>query len=214
MSVLVGVCGGSASGKTTLSRAIQTRMGHALCDIIYQDSYYFDQSRSAKEEISAVNFDHPSAIDFELLGEHLKRLKNNQDVNLPTYCFKTHSRQKQIEHIEPKVMTIVDGILIFSQPEVRQYFDLMVFISASEEVRFKRRLARDVRERGRTPEGVKSQFYGQVVPMHEKFVEPSKKFAQLVFSGEQDVCDYVGDVVSALSERLPIQKRARSLFRV
>ena len=177
---LLGVAGGSGSGKTFFARAVRERLGSKLCEIIYQDNFYIDQSQKFDFDGGSVNFDHPDAIDFKLLAAKLAELKQGQATEIPIYDFKTHSRQKDTLRIEPVRVIITDGILIFHSPEVRAMFDELVFFDTPEELRFSRRLERDVQERGRTPEGVHNQFYKQVKPMHDQFVAPSKAFAHHV----------------------------------
>lgn len=151
--------------------------------MISQDSYYIDQSENFRGD-GSVNFDHPQAIDFNLLAEHILELKKRELVNVPRYDFSTHERLSEHDLFRPKKIILVDGILILSQDPVRQALDLKVFIDAAEAVRFSRRLRRDIEERGRTHEGVKKQFEAHVKPMHDMFVEPSKFHADVVMSGE------------------------------
>lgn len=177
---IIGVAGGSGSGKTYFARALQQQLGDELCEIIYQDNFYIDQSKKFDFDGGSVNFDHPNSIDFPLLGEHLEILKSGRSVNIPIYDFKTHSRKQETLCIEPKPIIIVDGILIFHADEVRAQFDDLVFFDTPEALRFQRRLERDVNERGREAEGVRNQFMKQVKPMHDAYVEPSKSFAKTV----------------------------------
>lgn len=176
---IIGVAGGSGSGKTYFARALCNFLRDKV-DIIYQDNFYHDQSKKFDFDGGSVNFDHPESIDFDLLGKQIALLKQGQGVNIPIYDFATHSRLLKTLHIEPKPIIIVDGILIFHAEQVRKHFDDMVFFDTPEELRFSRRLERDVKERGRTPEGVRNQFMKQVKPMHDQFVEPSKQFANTV----------------------------------
>lgn len=175
--ILIGVAGGSGSGKTYFATALKQRLGGAVCEIVYQDSFYIDQSAKFDFDGGSVNFDHPEAIDFPLLAERLRCLKSGRSAAIPSYDFVTHSRLQQTTQMDPRPVILVDGILIFHAEEVRDQFDDLVYFDTPEELRFQRRLERDVRERGRTPEGVKAQFYRQVKPMHDRFVEPSKEFA-------------------------------------
>lgn len=176
---LLGVCGGSGSGKTYFARAVKERLGK-LCEIIYQDNFYIDQSKKFDFDGGSVNFDHPDAIDFKLLAAKLLELKGGNATEIPIYDFKTHSRQKDTIRVEPVKVIITDGILIFHSPEVRALFDELVFFDTPEALRYSRRLERDVKERGRTPEGVRAQFEKQVKPMHDQFVQPSMAFAHHV----------------------------------
>lgn len=188
---ILGVAGGSGSGKTFFSEALVQELtrqhGEGICQIVYQDNFYIDQSHRFDKDGGAVNFDHPDSIDFSLLAQCLRRLKAGEPVQLPTYDFATHKRRSETLEVVPKKIIIVDGILIFHTQEVRELFDDLVFFQTPEELRYSRRLERDVKERGRTPEGVKEQFLKQVKPMHDLFVEPSKAFAKTIV---HDLGDY------------------------
>ena len=179
---LLGIAGGSGSGKTffaeALVRQLETMSGQNICEIVFQDNFYIDQSHLFDHDGGVVNFDHPDSIDFSLLARHLRILKSGTFTEVPTYDFTTHKRKKDTIKILPKNIIIVDGILIFHSEEVRSLFDDLIFFQTPEELRFQRRLVRDVKERGRTPLGVKEQFYNQVKPMHDKYVEPTKQFAK------------------------------------
>jgi uridine kinase len=190
---LLGVAGGSGSGKTFFARALRQQLGAELCEIVYQDNFYIDQSSRFDGDGGSVNFDHPDAIDFTLLASCLASLREGKPTDIPVYDFVTHSRSATPLRVEPRPILIVDGILIFHSAPVRALFDEMVFFDTPEEIRFQRRLERDVKERGRKPEGVKNQFYKQVKPMHDQFVEPSKAFATRL------VCDR-GDFSMVLKE--------------
>jgi uridine kinase len=183
--LIIGVSGGSGSGKTTFARmlheSITTKLGPSTCAILSQDNYYIDQSARFTGD-GSVNFDHPSAIDFPLLAEHLKQLKDGKTVNVPIYDFVTHTRSQVSNPFSALPVVILDGMLIFSQDIIVPLLDQAIFIDAPEQVRFDRRLTRDVRDRGRTPEGVKIQFESQVKPMHDQFIEPSKERATMVVS--------------------------------
>lgn len=181
-SYILGIAGGSGSGKTYFVRSLVKLLGAKNCSVILQDNYYIDQSSKFDFDGGSVNFDHPSSLDFDLLAEHLRQIKEGKTVDVPTYDFKTHSRQTSVLKTPPNKFILVDGILILSQPQVRVHFDESVFVETSEEVRFARRLKRDVQSRGRTPEGVKNQFMNQVKPMHDQFVEPSKQHANVIIS--------------------------------
>ncbi len=179
-SFVVCIAGGSGSGKTTFAKKLQQKLGEENCHILGQDSYYIDQSSRFDHDGGSVNFDHPDAIEFTLMAKHLRDLKNNQTIQVPIYDFATHSRKEKTQEIQPSKIVLVDGILILSQECLRDEFDLSLFISCSEETRFERRLKRDTVERGRTPEGVRKQFFNQVKPMHDEFVEPSMQYADII----------------------------------
>ena len=183
---VIGIAGGSGSGKTTFARLMTSRLGPENVTIVPQDSYYIDQSSRFDRDGGAVNFDHPQALDWVLMAEHLRLLKSGQPIDLPVYDFATHRRKAETVYLVPKRFVIVDGILVYVPEEVRDIIDFKVFVQAREEVRFERRLKRDVAERGRTPEGVRAQYIAQVKPMHDQFVEPTARFADQIISGESD----------------------------
>ncbi len=192
---ILGVAGGSGSGKTFFADALHLALGDELSTIVYQDNFYIDQSAKFDHDGGSVNFDHPDSLDFPLLAERLKELKAGHAAAVPIYDFATHTRRPDTLHVAPRRIIIVDGILIFHPPYVRELFDDMIFFDTPEDLRYERRLKRDVEERGRTPEGVRAQFLRQVKPMHDQFVEPSKAFARTV------VCDQ-GDYQLALKDFL------------
>ncbi len=202
---IIGVAGGSGSGKTYFSKELQQMLGDDHCAILYQDNYYIDQSAKFDGDGGAVNFDHPSSLDFCLLADGLKTLKSGKTVEIPIYDFVTHSRKKETLLGSPKKVIIVDGILILHSSEVRSQCDETIFFDTPEHLRFERRLNRDVVERGRTPEGVRRQFELQVRPMHNEFVEPSKQYAQTVV---KDLGDY-GFALQEVAERLMRDLRIR-----
>lgn len=180
---IIGVAGGSGSGKTTFARSLNEKFGDEASFVLYQDNYYKDQSAKFDFDGGSVNFDHPNAIDFSLLAEHLIALKDKKPIEIPIYDFPTHTRKEKRLEQRPKPIVIIDGILILSQPEVRDLMDIKVFVDCPEAIRFERRLKRDVEERGRTPDGVKNQFDLQVKPMHDEFVQPSSHHADILASG-------------------------------
>ncbi len=177
---IIGVAGGSGSGKTHFAKDLQKMLGDSLCTILYQDNYYIDQSAKFDGDGGAVNFDHPDSLDFGLLAQGLQILKSGKTLQIPIYDFVTHSRKNETLIGRPTKVILVDGILILHSKEVRAVLDEAIFFDTPEELRFQRRLNRDVHERGRTPEGVRKQFDLQVRPMHDLFVEPSKIHAQTI----------------------------------
>lgn len=182
--LIIAVSGGSGSGKTTFAKGLKKCFGEEYVGVLSQDSYYLDLSRLFDRDGGRVNFDHPSSLDFSLLAQHLRTLKHGEPVEVPIYDFTTHSRRPASLMFQPRPVIVVEGILLLSQPEVMQFVDYSVFVDTPEAVRFARRLERDVRERGRSPEGVREQFEKQVKPMHDEFVEPSKVVASRIISGE------------------------------
>ncbi|MCY4644161.1 MAG: uridine kinase [Bacteriovoracales bacterium] len=178
--MIIGVAGGSGSGKTTFSKLLAQKLGEDSSFILYQDRYYIDLSEQFDCDGGAVNFDHPSSIDFSLMAVQIQELRLGNSIQVPRYDFVTHSRQEEIDHVKPHGLIIIDGILILSQEIIRRCLDFSIYIDACEEYRFERRLLRDVRERGRSPDGIKRQINTQVKPMHDLFVEPSKNHADFI----------------------------------
>jgi len=180
--VVVGVAGGSGSGKTTVVRklveGIEAR-GEAAA-VIHHDAYYRDFSHLPRHERDRVNFDHPDALETELLVEHLLRLRRGEAVEVPVYDFTTHTRRRKTLLVEPADAVVVDGILILVEPELRAQMDVKVYVDTDADIRFIRRLQRDMDERGRALESVIRQYTGSVRPMHLEFVEPSKRHADVI----------------------------------
>lgn len=202
--LLIGVAGGSGSGKTTFARMLQAHLGEDFCTTLAQDNYYRDLSEQFDRDGGRVNFDHPDAIEFSMIKRHLDSLKQGQSIDVPRYDFATHKRLLECVYFDPKPVVILDGILILTQSEVREALDFSFFIDASEDVRFQRRMYRDVRERGRTPEGVRAQLMNHVKPMHDLFVEPSKKFANRVISGERSFGPVIEEIVYGIRNSQPL----------
>jgi uridine kinase len=188
---IIGIAGGSGSGKTTFARKLNERLcqthGQEASAILAQDAYYIDQSAKFRGDGDpAVNFDHPSAIDFALIASHLGDLKLCLSVQVPIYDFATHTRASLTTDFPSRRFILLDGMLLFSQPKILELLNYRIFVDAPEAIRYQRRLNRDVRERGRTPEGVEKQFHAQVKPMHDEFIEPSKQNADLIVLGTED----------------------------
>lgn len=179
----IAIVGGTGSGKTTLARALATHFGEQ-CAVIDHDSYYRDLSHLDPVARGLVNFDHPDSLENSLLVDHLHRLRAGRSIDKPKYCFATHSRLTEREWVAPKPVVVVEGILVLALPELRNAFDLRVFVDVPDDVRALRRLRRDVSERGRTIDSVCAQWMQTVRPMHERFVAPAKRSADLVVSGE------------------------------
>ncbi len=183
MAQLIGVAGGSGSGKTTLVEMLQHHFGADHASVLFQDAYYIDRSHEFKGD-GSLNFDHPDAIDWSLLEQHLKEIRAGKTITVPTYDFVNHQRKSITELLEPKEYVIVDGILLFVHERIRNLFDIRLYVDTCESVRFQRRLERDIKERGRTPEGVRLQYNNTVRPMHDLYVEPTRVHAHQVISGE------------------------------
>jgi uridine kinase len=178
--MIIGICGGTGSGKTTVANRILQAVGAHEVAFLQQDSYYRDLDRMPLDYRRKVNFDHPDAIDNDLMVEHLRSLKAGAGVDLPLYDFKNHLRRPETLRMEPKLITIVEGILIFAEPRLLAEMDVKVFVDTPDDIRFIRRLRRDVAERGRTADSVIEQYLASVRPMHQQFVEPSKRFADVI----------------------------------
>jgi len=202
-SIVLGIAGGTGSGKTTLAHAVQKRLGEASALLITQDSYYKDRSHIADEKRLQVNYDHPEALELSLLATHLMALRAGQDVEIPMYDFSTHTRSACGILTSPKPIIIVEGILIFSDSAVRDCCDLKVFVETPDDVRFIRRLVRDMAERSRTAISVVDQYLATVRPMHREFVAAGSGYADLVVDGEQDLQQGVDDVIQLLEPVSP-----------
>lgn len=181
--VVVAIGGGSGSGKSYLAQRLIERLGKKRCVLIEQDSYYRDLSALPLVERAQRNFDHPDALDFDLLIRHLVDLINGRSIAKPVYDFVQHTRRPETVIVRPAEVVIVEGILVLHDARLRALCDFCVFVDAPLEVRLQRRLARDTAERGRTAESVQAQFAQSVLPMHRAFVEPSRVFADVVLNG-------------------------------
>jgi uridine kinase len=178
--ILIGIAGGTGSGKTTVANVILDRVGAHHIALLPHDAYYKDLSDLPAAQRAQINFDHPNSLDTDLLIQHVRTLKNLQAINLPVYDFKTHTRTDQTIRIEPQPVILVEGILIFAEPELRPLFDVKIFVDTDADIRFIRRLERDIAERGRTSASVIHQYITTVRPMHLEFVEPSKRYADVI----------------------------------
>lgn len=178
--LVVGVAGGTGSGKTTISQEILRRVDGKNIAYIQHDRYYRDRSHLPLAERDQVNFDHPDALETDLLVEHLRQLRMGQAVEAPTYDFAAHTRRPETELIESCQIILVEGILIFVEAALRERFDIKIFVDTDADIRFIRRLRRDIAERGRTLDSVVEQYLTTVRPMHLEFVEPSKRYADLI----------------------------------
>lgn len=178
--MIIGICGGTGSGKTTIARRIVSTVGAENVVLVEQDSYYRNLADMPLDERRLANFDHPDSIDGEMLADHLEQLKNGEPIAMPVYDFKSHTRNPKNKRIEPKQVVIVEGILIFAEPRILDLLDVRVFVDTPDDIRFIRRLKRDISERGRTVESVIEQYYATVRPMHHEFVEISKRYADII----------------------------------
>jgi uridine kinase len=178
--ILLGVAGGSGSGKTTVVEEILRSLRPSPVSVIHHDAYYRDLAHRPFEERAEVNFDHPDALETELLVEHLTQLRNGHGVDVPVYDFATHTRTNQVQRVEATGVIIVDGILVLAEARLRDLLDIKVFVDTDADIRFIRRLRRDMRERGRSLESVVEQYQHTVRPMHMAFVEGSRGYADII----------------------------------
>jgi len=178
--LVIGIAGGSGSGKTTVAHIIIERVGAEHIAFLQHDSYYKDLSNLPPNQRTQINFDHPDSLDNNLLIQHIQQLKEYQPVEVPVYDFKNHSRTTKTVRIDPQPLILVEGILIFAEPGLRPLFDVKIFVDTDPDIRFIRRLERDIIERGRTTESVIQQYLRTVRPMHLDFVEPSKRYADVI----------------------------------
>ena len=179
-SLVIGIAGGSGSGKTTVAQSILQRVGPERISFLQHDAYYKDLNGLPPVQRAEVNFDHPNSLETELLVQHIRQLRDGQAVEVPVYDFSNHSRTGRTIHIEPRRVVLVEGILIFAEASLRELFDVKIFVDTDADLRFIRRLQRDITERGRTTESVIKQYLTTVRPMHLEFVEQSKRYADVI----------------------------------
>ena len=203
--LIVGIAGGTGSGKTTVVKKIINKLPKESVAILSQDSYYKDQSHLPLEERQKINFDHPNAIEFDLLIKHIKMLKQGLSIEEPIYSYITCTRSDKTIHIKPKDVIIVEGILVLTIPELRKLFDIKVFVDADADDRLIRVIRRDIRERGRDVETVLKRYLETVKPMHEQFIEPSKRYADLIVPEGGNNTVAIDILVSIIEKYLGIQ---------
>jgi len=204
--MIIGICGGTGSGKTTIARSIVEAVGAENVVLVEQDSYYRDLADMPLDERHQANFDHPDSLDSNLMVNHILRLKQGLDAEMPLYDFKTHTRTTKIEIIEPRPVVIVEGILIFSEPRVLDLLDVRVFVDTPDDIRLIRRLKRDHAERGRTYEHTMEQYMRTIRPMHWEFVEPSKRHADVIIPEGAQMGVSVEFLCSLVREKLLREK--------
>lgn len=200
--LIIGIGGGTGSGKTTVVDQIIANLPKGQVAVISQDSYYKDLSHLTKEDRTKVNFDHPNAIDFKLLCEHLVELKEGRSILEPVYSFVEHNRTEQTKLIQPTKVLVVEGILILTDPTIRSIFDIKVFVHADSDERLIRRLKRDIAERGRDLDEVLNRYQTTLKPMHQQFIEPTKEFADIIIPNNRYNTVAVDIVRSIINERL------------
>jgi len=206
--MFIGLCGGTGSGKTTIARKIVETVGARRVVLIEQDSYYRNLGDMPLDERHQANFDHPDAIDSELLVNHIKRLKSGSSIDMPVYDMVTHTRHDETEKVTPKPVVIIEGILIFAEPRILELLDFRVFVDTPDDIRLMRRMRRDINERGRTFERTLEQYERTIRPMHFEFVEPSKRHADIIIPEGSQTGISVEFLCSMVREKLSAQQEA------
>jgi uridine kinase len=186
MMKIIGICGGSGSGKTTLVEAVRAHLSTNFVSVISQDSYYKNHDTLTFEERCELNYDHPSAIDYDLFVSHLNQLKAGKSIHSPIYSYSEHLRSDQFIEVFPKPVVLVEGILIFAHTPLREQFTTTIFIDAENNTRLRRRTVRDIQTRGRTVEEVKHRFEDTILPMHNAHIQPHKETSDYVFDNNKD----------------------------
>lgn len=200
--LIIGIAGGTGSGKTTVVHQIMNELPETEVGIISQDSYYKATHGLSFDERALINFDHPRAIDFELLVSHLKALKEGKTIEQPIYSFVTHNRTDDTIVTHPRKVMIVEGILILTNPELREMFDIKIFVHADSDERLIRRLKRDIAERGRDMEEVLNRYQNTLKPMHEQFIEPTKAFADIIIPNDKYNTVAIDVVRAVINQRI------------
>ena len=200
--LVIGIAGGTGSGKTTVVNQIINELPTDEVCVISQDSYYKATDKLSYEDRTKINFDHPSAIDFNLLKQHISALKNGEVINQPVYSFVTHNRTKDTIKTHPRKVVIIEGILIFNNKELLDLFDIKIFVHADADERLIRRLKRDITERGRNIDEVLNRYKDTLKPMHQQFIEPTKNFADIIIPNDRYNTVAVDIVRTVISERL------------
>lgn len=200
--LIIGIAGGTGSGKTTVVHQIMKELPETEVGIISQDSYYKETNNLNFDERALINFDHPRAIDFDLLVSHLKELKAGHNINQPVYSFVTHNRTDDFILTHPRKVMIVEGILILSNPELRDLFDVKVYVHADSDERLIRRLKRDIADRGRNMEEVLNRYQTTLKPMHEQFIEPTKAYADIIIPNDKYNTVAIDVVRAVINQRI------------
>ena len=208
--MIIGICGGTGSGKTTVANRILESVSKDEVVFLQQDSYYRDLDQMPLDYRKQINFDHPDAIDNDLLVEHVRALKRGEAVEIPIYDFRTHTRLARTLHTEPQPIIIIEGILVFADQRLLDEMDIKVYVDTPDDIRFIRRLRRDIAERGRTAESVIEQYLATVRPSHMQFVEPSKRYADVIIPEGGHNLVSIALISGRIRERLADARRERA----
>lgn len=200
--LIIGIAGGTGCGKTTVVNQILNELPEGVVGVISQDSYYKDTSHLSFDERIKINFDHPRSIDFELLESHLKELKKGNSIDQPVYSFVKHNRTGDTVKTHPRKVMIVEGILILTNPELREMFDIKIFVHADSDERLIRRLKRDINERGRDLDEVLTRYQNTLKPMHQQFIDPMKEFADIIIPNNKYNTVAIDIVKTIINQRL------------
>nr|WP_294932083.1 uridine kinase [uncultured Flavobacterium sp.] len=200
--LIIGIAGGTGSGKTTVVHQIMNELPDTEVGVISQDSYYKETHNLSYDERALINFDHPRSIDFELLERHLKALKAGETIDQPVYSFIQHNRTDDTVSTHPRKVMIVEGILILTNPELRELFDIKIYVHADSDERLVRRLKRDISERGRDIDEVLTRYQNTLKPMHEQFIEPSKAFADIIIPNDKYNTVAIDVVRAVINQRI------------
>jgi len=200
--LVIGIAGGTGSGKTTVVHQIMNQLPQTEVGVLSQDHYYRATTDLSYEERAKINFDHPRSIDFELLYEHLKDLKEGKAIDQPVYSFVTHNRVEDTIHTHPRKVMIVEGILILADKKLRELFDIKIFVHADPDERLIRRLKRDIAERGRDMDEVLNRYQNTLKPMHEQFIEPTKAFADIIIPNDRYNTVAIDVVRAVINQRI------------
>ncbi|MBN2867442.1 MAG: uridine kinase [Flavobacteriaceae bacterium] len=200
--LIIGIAGGTGCGKTTVVNQILNELPEGEVGVISQDSYYKDTTHLSFDERVKINFDHPRSIDFELLEQHLKELRKGKSIDQPVYSFIKHNRTGDVIVTKPRKVMIVEGILILSHPEIRDLFDIKIFVHADSDERLIRRLKRDIKDRGRDIDEVLTRYQNTLKPMHQQFIEPMKEYADIIIPNNKYNTVAIDIVKTIINERL------------
>lgn len=205
--IIIGIAGGTGSGKTTVVNKIMNIIPEDQMAVLGQDSYYKDNSKLSFEERQKINYDHPRSIDFELLIEHLRQLRQGKNIEEPIYSYITHSRTQDYKVVHPKDVIIVEGILVFTNEELRNLCDIKIFVHADADERLIRRMRRDIKERGRDIDEVLNRYETMLKPMHNQFIEPTMKYADIIVPVGGDNVVAIDVLASMIKDKLRVDKK-------